>query len=212
MGVRSLSLLPLMAFGLAASVLNAATISLENRTDFMIETYDGILEKNKESDSLQNPWVGKSANYGFNFQRIRLNFAGKTPYAVDYRVRMRFDNLLGPQLAYTTNSVSKTSADGKTVTTTSTTTAAPKRIGGIALLEGALDLACLGDDVSGSAVGLSGGLEYYPEKDAKYRYHLIAADRISMPENLVSDSDRNVTHQMKLFLGVLCNLDIIKIQ
>jgi len=394
----------MVCFGLTQAAATG-TIGLENRTDFMLETYDGINVANHGADSATVKTIGKDANYGFNFQRIRLNFAGDLPVDAKYQLRLRFDKLMGPQNAYTTTTTTTASGSGAATTykSVSTTKVAAKKMGGINLLEGALDIAYIqpqftpafnmkigrfamagqgyeqgvlspadvyamssieknyssyafgirptlklgsigsvsatlansdvtysddllgqqfltyggnftgkfsiiepvvnvymrpmtswsegiveagggvkisagkyistvdfqsqiangtnrsgtpnallgagatmdsvanvdklisanlllqykgdnlrpqakffydkaywGKDMAGAAMGFSAGTEFYPSKDAKYRYHLMATDKITTPYDIANKKDQSTTHQMKLYAGVNCNLDLWK--
>jgi hypothetical protein len=129
----------ILAGAAMASAAASGTITLENRTDFLFETYQGIDVVNHAKDSVANPIIDKNANFGFNFQRMRVKFGGQFANDVKYGLRLRFDKGFGPVLGDPTT---KGVTDPVTLKTTYTTTAgSAKKIGGIALLDGALDQA-----------------------------------------------------------------------
>ena len=64
------------------------------------------------------------------------------------------------------------------------------------------------DDKTASVLGFAGGLEYYPEADAKYRYHLMVSDRMTTP--VVDGKDEDTQSEIKVYAGVSCSLDMWK--
>lgn len=162
MNTKKLISVAILAGTALASAAASGTITLENRTDFLLETYDGITVPSKVKGALATDSIGKSANFGFNINRIRVKFAGQFSNDVKYGLRLRFDKGFGPVLSdptsttttTTTTTLSGTPATAKSTSKSVTTTTAgsAKKIGGISLLDAALDQAYvqpkLTDDLS----------------------------------------------------------------
>jgi len=146
--IKTLTLLLACTTGLASAAASGS-ISLEDRTDFIIESYDSLLVANHAKDSVANPKIGKDANFGFNFQRIRTTFAGKFSNDVGYKVRLRFDKLFAPAttVATTTTTTTALTTKGTATTAASTSTSATTvnatKIGGFTVMDpsGMLDNA-----------------------------------------------------------------------
>jgi hypothetical protein len=70
------------------------------------------------------------------------------------------------------------------------------------------DMLYMGDDQTATVLGLAGGVEYYPEEDANFRYHLMVSDKMTTP--IVDDKDQDTQSELKVYLGVSCKLDMWK--
>lgn len=65
-----------------------------------------------------------------------------------------------------------------------------------------------GDDVK-DVLGFGGGVEYYPDADAKYRYHLMVTDRMTTPYD-ADGKKGDASSEIKVFAGVSCDLEMWK--
>lgn len=70
------------------------------------------------------------------------------------------------------------------------------------------DLLYNGEDKTAKVLGIGGGLEYYPQSDAKFRYHLMATDKRTTP--IKDGEDQTTQSEIKVYAGVSCALDMWK--
>jgi len=70
------------------------------------------------------------------------------------------------------------------------------------------DILYFGEDETSNVLGLAGGIEYYPEANAKYRYHLMVTDKRTTP--IIDGKNQDVQSEIKVYAGVSCALDMWK--